>query len=164
VTTPPPIRVNPAPVLTLWAAVVAERLGYEPEAALSLASAVAGTAAQARAVRPGGTGLRTVMLLGHEVPVRNTPDGALRACDAEGRPAEPEPVRRYLERAFGTRLAEARSSMEALAAQVAPPELNRMGHRLFDAFRPEMPESASGFAVKGRLRLERIGEAASAGS
>ena len=26
--TPPPIRVNRAPVLTLWATVVAERLGY----------------------------------------------------------------------------------------------------------------------------------------
>jgi len=30
----PPIRVNRAPVLTLWATVVAERLGYPPETAL----------------------------------------------------------------------------------------------------------------------------------
>jgi len=30
-TTPHPIRVNRAPVLTLWATVVAERLGYPPE-------------------------------------------------------------------------------------------------------------------------------------
>jgi hypothetical protein len=28
-----PIRVNRAPVLTLWAAVVAERLGHPPETA-----------------------------------------------------------------------------------------------------------------------------------
>jgi hypothetical protein len=36
-------RVNRAPVLTLWAAVVAERLGHPVETALSLASHVAGT-------------------------------------------------------------------------------------------------------------------------
>jgi hypothetical protein len=47
------IRVNRAPVLTLWAAVVAERLGHPPETALSLASAVAGTAARAKARRLG---------------------------------------------------------------------------------------------------------------
>jgi hypothetical protein len=47
------IKVNRAPVLTLWAAVVAERLGHPPDTALSLASAVAGTAARAKARRLG---------------------------------------------------------------------------------------------------------------
>jgi hypothetical protein len=32
-----PIQVNRAPVLTLWATVVAERLGHSPETALTLA-------------------------------------------------------------------------------------------------------------------------------
>src|SRR5687768_12625118 len=40
------IRVNRAPVLTLWAAVVAERLSFDREAALTLGRAVAGTSAQ----------------------------------------------------------------------------------------------------------------------
>ena len=35
VTVATPIRINRAPVLTLWAAVVAERLGYPEETALS---------------------------------------------------------------------------------------------------------------------------------
>jgi hypothetical protein len=48
-----PIRVNRAPVLTLWAAVVAERMGHPPDTALSLASTVAGTAARAKARRLG---------------------------------------------------------------------------------------------------------------
>jgi glutathione S-transferase len=48
-----PIRVNRAPVLPLWAAVVAERLGHLPDTALSLASTVAGTAARAKARRLG---------------------------------------------------------------------------------------------------------------
>lgn len=38
---------------TLWAAVVAERLGHPADTALSLASAVAGTAARAKARRLG---------------------------------------------------------------------------------------------------------------
>src|SRR5918997_714953 len=40
------IRVNRAPVLTLWAAVVAERLGFDQDAALTLGRAVAGSSAQ----------------------------------------------------------------------------------------------------------------------
>ena len=35
-TDPPPLRVNRAPVLTLWAAVVAERLGYKSRPAASM--------------------------------------------------------------------------------------------------------------------------------
>src|SRR3712207_5322637 len=45
----PALRVNRAPVLTLWAAVVAERLGYPEETALTLGRAVAGASAQAKA-------------------------------------------------------------------------------------------------------------------
>src|SRR4051794_41193566 len=87
-----PVRVNRAPVLTLWAAVVAERLGYPPETALSLASAIAGTAARAKARRLGlaeeradgatrhpAAPHRTVRLLGREIPVTETEQGPLAA-------------------------------------------------------------------------------------
>src|SRR3954466_16010923 len=40
------IRVNRAPVLTLWATVMAERLGFDHDEALTLGRAVAGTSAQ----------------------------------------------------------------------------------------------------------------------
>ena len=49
----PPIRVNRAPVLTLWDAVVAERLGHPPETALTLGRFVAGSSARAKARRFG---------------------------------------------------------------------------------------------------------------
>src|SRR4051812_2107941 len=39
------IRVSRAPVLTLWAAVVAERLGFDRDEALTLGRAVAGSSA-----------------------------------------------------------------------------------------------------------------------
>ena len=47
------IEVNRAPVLTLWAAVVAERLGFEPEEALTLGKSVAGLTAQSKGQRLG---------------------------------------------------------------------------------------------------------------
>ena len=42
------IKINRAPVLTLWAAVVAERLGYNKNEALMLGEAVAGLNAQSK--------------------------------------------------------------------------------------------------------------------
>lgn len=47
------VPVNRAPVLTLWAAVVAERLGFSREAALTLGRAVAGLNAQSKGLRLG---------------------------------------------------------------------------------------------------------------
>ena len=43
------ITINRAPVLTLWAAVVAERLGHPADTALTLGRAVAGSAARVKA-------------------------------------------------------------------------------------------------------------------
>jgi hypothetical protein len=51
--TPPSIRVNRAQVLTLWATVVAERLGHPPETALTLGRFVAGSSARSKARRLG---------------------------------------------------------------------------------------------------------------
>jgi hypothetical protein len=45
------IKINRAPVLTLWAAVVAERMGYNKGEALTLAKAVAGLNAQSKGRR-----------------------------------------------------------------------------------------------------------------
>jgi hypothetical protein len=47
------IKINRAPVLTLWAAVVAERLGYDEQTALTLGKAVAGLNAQSKGKKLG---------------------------------------------------------------------------------------------------------------
>ncbi|MDO9712419.1 hypothetical protein [Paracraurococcus lichenis] len=168
-----PIRVNRAPVLTLWAAVVAERLGHAPDTALSLASAVAGTAARAKARRLGlaeeheaaapkegrPAPRRTVRLLGREIPLAEGPEGPL-AAEPDGRPAKPGAVRAYVARAFGERLPEVRAAMEDLAARFEPEELNRIGFRLYEAFRPEVPPDVSGWGARAALHLERIRAAA----
>jgi len=47
------ILINRAPVLTLWAAVVAERLGFNHDEALSLGKALAGLNTQSKGQRLG---------------------------------------------------------------------------------------------------------------
>lgn len=49
------LRINRAPVLTLWAAVVAERLGMSRETALTIGQTLAGITAHAKGVRLGST-------------------------------------------------------------------------------------------------------------
>ncbi|MBP0444098.1 hypothetical protein J8J14_04840 [Roseomonas sp. SSH11] len=163
------IRINRAPVLTLWAAIVAERLGHPPDTALSLGSHVAGTAARAKARRLGldevsareepraaSVAEERQRLLGREIAVTRDDGGMLMADAGDGRPVPAEPARAYLARAFGPRLAEARGAMEALAAGFSPEELNRIGFRLYEAFRPEVPPDIKGWGAKGSLDLQKI--------
>ncbi|MBB5694107.1 hypothetical protein [Muricoccus pecuniae] len=169
-----PVRVNRAPVLTLWAAVVAERLGHPPDTALSLASIVAGTAARAKARRlgiaeeehdhgkaPPPAKRETVRFLGRDIPITHDEDGVVLADAGDGRPAPAAPPRAYVAKAFGTRLEEVRAAMRDLALSLEPDELNRVGFHLYERFRPEVPADASGWGAKGLLDLERIRSAAS---
>lgn len=168
-----PIRVNRAPVLTLWAAIVAERLGHSPDTALTLGRYVAGSSARAKARRLGIVEERleteertrraeelkprreTIRLLGRDIPVLPTDDGTPRADD-DGKPASAKSVQSYVARAFGDRLPDVRAAMETLAASLPPDELNRVGFRLYERFRPEVPEGVPGWGAKAELRLERI--------
>jgi hypothetical protein len=166
-----PIKINRAPVLTLWAAVVAERLGHPPETALSLASAVAGTAARAKARRLGVAeesdqakeraeaaprpAEGSARLLGKTIRLTHDEDGVVLA-DGGGKPAPAAPVRAYVAKAFGDHLAEARKAPEDLAARYEPEELNRVGFRLYGRFRPEVPPDVRGWGAKGVLDLEKV--------
>jgi hypothetical protein len=127
------ILVNRAPVLILWAAVVAVRLGHQPDTALTLGRAVAGSAARVKA-RNIGREERTAdrdaetprlaeihvtaptFLLGKTIRLLPDENGELRAPDGD-RPADPAAVERYLIKAFGARLAEVRTAMAMLAAR-----------------------------------------------
>ncbi|MDN3565593.1 hypothetical protein QWZ14_14590 [Paeniroseomonas aquatica] len=170
--TPSPIRVNRAPVLTLWAAVVARRLGHPAATAWSLAGVVAGTAARAKARRLGLAGEAeggrdrpaaaagdTLRLLGRRIVLTRDADGVVLA-ESDGRPAPAAPVAAYVARAFGPRLAEVRAAMEALAGGMAPAELERVGFRLYEHFRPEVPADVRGWGAKGVLDPARIAAAA----
>lgn len=172
-TTAGPMRVNRAALLTLWATIVAERLGYPSDTALTLGRFVAGSSARAKARSlritdepQDATDRReraaavipqrqVVHLLGRDVPVVPADDGTMRAND-KGQPASARGVRSCIMRAFGDRLGEVREAMEALAASLPPEELNSVGFRPYERFRPDAPAGAEGWGAKGQLRLERI--------
>ena len=166
------IRVNRAPVLTLWAAVVAERLGFERDEALTLGRALAGLTAHSKGVRLGlfepsapeevrerrgrlAEGERLeVHLMGRTIPVVRTPEG-LRAL-AKDQPAKPESVERYLAGKFGEALADVRAAMERLAGSLPPAELARRAFRLYGQFRPAVPSGEASWGKAGVLDLDKI--------
>lgn len=87
-------------------------------------------------------------------------DGVVLAATGDGKPTPAAPVAAYISKAFGKRLDEVRAAMEALASGIEPQELNRMGFRLYEHFRPEVPKDVKGWGAKGDLDLARIKGAA----
>jgi hypothetical protein len=169
---PETVEINRAPVLTLWAAVVAERLGFDRDEALTFGRAVTGLNAYAKGARLGlfapsapkavkehrtkivhGEKLH-VDLLGRAVPATATPDG-LRAL-AKDKPVSPESVARYLESKFGAALPDARAAMERLARSLPPERLAAEAFHLYEQFRPDVPRGRGGWGAKGNLDLGRI--------
>ena len=165
------IRVNRAPVLTLWAAVVAERFGFDWGEALTLGRAVAGLNAYSTGVRLGlftpapkdmkekkrklkqGETLR-IDLIGRAVPAVHTPAG-LRAVSKD-RPIAPESVARYLDSKFGEALPAVRQAMKTLARSMPPERLAAKAFKLYEQFRPEVPAGVRGWGAEGRLDTRRI--------
>jgi len=176
------IKINRAPVLTLWAAVVAERLGYDKETALTLGKAVAGLNAQSKGRKLGiyeekkeeekekekgkhalseaeGKKEETVKpefieILGRGVPAVKTPNG-LRAA-IKGEPIHAGSVESYLQKKFGDDLGEARTAMEKLARAYTPKQLESKAYDLYEKFRPKIPEGTKGWGAKGDLDLDYI--------
>lgn len=172
---PTTISINRAPVLTLWAAVVAEQLGFERNEALTLGRAVAGLNAYSKGVRLGlfeptpeaererrkaaqHDETLHVDLLHRAVPAMQTPDG-LRALSKD-KPIDPASVDRYLRSKFKEQLDAARAAMEDLASSLPPVELARLAYHLYEQFRPKIPSGVEGWGAAGVLDLDAIEEMA----
>lgn len=172
------VQINRAPVLTLWAAVVAERLGFERDEALTLGKAVAGLTAQSKGQRLGiftpspaevrrkraekarAAGVFPVSLLGRAVPVLHTDEG-LRAVGKDQKPVAPESVEKYLASKFGEALPQARAAMVKLAKSRSAEALADEAFALYEAFRPAVPAGERGWGAKGALsfgKIERLAE------
>ena len=98
---------------------------------------------------------KPVMLLGREIRLLPNEGGELRAADGD-QPADPAGVQRYIAKAFGDHLADVRKAMEELAGRYDPAELNRIGFRLYEKFRPDVPPGAEGWAKKAVLDTDKI--------
>ena len=75
------------------------------------------------------------------------------------KPAKPESVERYLEKAFGDRLPDVRVAMAELAKSLPEEDLVARAFKLYEGFRPEVPPGERGWGAKGVLDLKRIGVA-----
>ena len=155
------IMVNRSPVLTLWAAVVAERaLQLSWPEGLSLGRAVASLCAQRKGEALGLMDQRdetptedSVGLLGFQVAVveeseiRGLVDGSVK-----------EPDEGALERKFGDAYNDVRAALRDLAMSYSPAELNdgRRAYDLYTAFRPVIPSGRAGWGVNGPLDLSVI--------
>lgn len=166
------LKINRAPVLTLWATVVAERLGYDKETALTLGKAVAGLNAQSKGRRLGIYEEKTeeekekeakkkkpvktefIEILGRGVPAVKTPKG-LRAA-IQGEAIHAGSVETYLKQKFKDDLDEVRAAMEKLAKAYTPKQLEKEAYGLYEKFRPEIPEGTKGWGAKGELDLDYI--------
>lgn len=173
------VAVNRAPVLTLWAAVVAQRLGFDREEALTLGQSVAGLTAQSKGQRLGifapspetvrrhraekarAAGVFHVALLGRAVPVLHTDEG-LRATGKDQKPVSPDSVEKYLASKFGQALPMVRLAMQKLAKSREPEVLAEEGFRLYEEFRPSVPAGESGWGAKGTLSVRKIEQLARA--
>ena len=168
------IRINHAPVLALWGCVVAERLGWPHDTALTLGRVVAGMTAHAKGVRlglyaqpedrphqpppavpAGATGvIHEVSLLGRIVRVAESAEGP-RAI-SKNVLVRPEAVERYLRSKFADQLCAALTAMERLAEGRPKDTLNDEAFHLYEQFRPIVPSDERGWAAKGVLDLDRI--------
>jgi hypothetical protein len=170
------ISINRAPVLTLWASVVAERLGYSEDEALSLGKALTGLTAQAKGRRLGIIHAREdkagkskpkakkpiqeirVEILGRTLPATRTDDGIRAVKDATI--ISPESARRYLESKFGDDLAAAKAAMQSLAKAYSTKELATKAFKLYEEFRPGVPEGKAGWGAQGVFDLDLVRELA----
>ncbi len=165
------ITINRAPVLTLWAAVVAEQFGYDRDAALSFGKCLAGLNAQSKGRRLGiygpGKGVEGgppkkvglgeefwVEICGRPVPAKNTAKG-VRAV-VKDKPIDPAGVLEYLESKFGDALPLARRAMAELAGSFTPERLRETAFGLYEQFRPKIPPGKRGWGAKGALDLSFI--------
>jgi hypothetical protein len=165
------VSINRAPVLTLWAAVVAQSLGFDEDESLTLGKALAGLNAQTKGRSLGifkpheekpkkarekeQDKTFRIELCGRPVPAKNTDDGIRGVKGTQV--IEPESVRRYLDDKFGDELKAVQTSMQKLAKSYKPSELAHDAYALYERLRPAIPAGKKGWGAKGDLDLGLIG-------
>jgi len=159
------IFVNRAPVLTLWAAIVAERLGYPWDECLSLGKAVAALTAQnkgehsgdyEKAAEEGKPAKKQRMgahqfieLCGRNVPISSTPE-KMRALSG-GKEVKSEEVEEYIKVSFGEDLPAVLAVMRKLAKAYSRDELQQKAVGLYLGFMPN--------SNRGNLDISKIEKA-----
>ena len=166
------IRINRAPFLTLWASVVARRLGFDEDEALTLGRAVAGLTAQAKGRRLGiyearpeterekvrekreAIGAEAVEMMDRVIPCVRTTEG-LRAL-SKASPMDPGSVRKYLTGRFKEHLPVIVERLTSLAASFDPKPLDGAAMDVYMRLRPNVPKGREGWGKVGLLDTDKI--------
>ncbi|KAI9001044.1 hypothetical protein BD414DRAFT_20872 [Trametes punicea] len=157
--------VNRAPIMMAWAFVVAERLGFRREEALSIASVYTEMNAVTKGValgiyrdgeQRGREASRTgsqpyVELMGRRIPLYQTVSSQWRAL-SNGAPVAPTAAFSYITRALRQTAPHIMGALRLLAASYSPAELNEKGFSLYAEFRPP----SEGWGQKGEVRCSTI--------
>ncbi|KAG2077339.1 hypothetical protein BDR04DRAFT_1065949 [Suillus decipiens] len=156
--------VNRAPLMTAWATIVAERLGFEREEALSIASVYTEMNAISKGVSLGlfdrsrkkeiesikDSTQPYVDLMGRR-PLYQTQNETWRALD-DTSPVLPSTAFSYISRAFRQTTPYVIGALRLLAESFPPPELNNKGFGLYAEFRPDV----DGWGKRGEVRCDQI--------
>ncbi|MGC9529448.1 MAG: hypothetical protein ACP5G2_02350 [Candidatus Bipolaricaulaceae bacterium] len=166
------IKVNRAPFLALWAKVVARRLGFTEQEALTLGKAISGLTAQAKGrklgiyqARPAGERAQTAAkreeqgvdwleFMGRLVPILRDESG-IRAVSGTS-PIDPAGVQRYLQAKFKEHLPLVEEKLTELARAFPPEQLEERAMDLYMELRPPVPAGRAGWGKAGVLDLEKV--------
>ncbi|OCH94137.1 hypothetical protein OBBRIDRAFT_198789 [Obba rivulosa] len=157
--------VNRAPIMTAWAFIVAERLGFQREEALSIASVYTEMNAITKGISLGkyeenrGKGMEAskggsqpyVDLMGRRIPLYQTASSQWRAL-SKGAPVAPSEAFSYITRALRQTAPHILGALRLLAASYPPGELDKAGYSLYADFRP----NAEGWGQRSEVRCATI--------
>ncbi|KAG6873771.1 hypothetical protein C0995_011590 [Termitomyces sp. Mi166 len=152
--------INRAPLMTLWAMTVAERLGFRREEALSIASVYTEMNAMAKGVSLGihqggkeqgmeavkGGSQSYIELMGRR-PLYRTQTQQWRAL-SDGTPVEPSSAFSYISRAFRQTIPHISGALKLLANSFDVEELNSSAWGLYAEFRPTVDRWGARSEVK----------------
>ncbi|KAM6495818.1 hypothetical protein JOM56_008524 [Amanita muscaria] len=158
------VIINRAPVMMAWATVVAERLGFKPEEALSIAGVYTEMNAISKGVSLGiyeqgkEKGLDAekdgsqpfVDLMGRS-PLFKTQASQWRAM-ANGVPAPPSQAYSYITRSFRQTTSHIMGSLKMLSVSFSADELNKKAWNLYVQFRPQ----AEGWGKRAEMKCSTI--------
>ncbi|KAK0468267.1 uncharacterized protein EV420DRAFT_1260153 [Desarmillaria tabescens] len=156
--------INRAPLMTAWAMVVAERLGFRREEALSIASVYTEMNALSKGVSLGiykdgkqkgldaikGGSQPYVELMGRS-PLYQSQSNQWRAL-LNSKPAQPSSPFSYISRSFRQTTPHIIGALRLLAESFPPKELNNKGWALYAEFRP----SVNGWGERSEVKCETI--------
>ncbi|KAF5390683.1 hypothetical protein D9757_002723 [Collybiopsis confluens] len=160
--------INRAPLMAAWATVVAERMGFQREEALSIASSYTEMNAISKGVSLGiykngeeeeleatkGGSQPYVELMGRR-PLYKVQNNRWRALH-KGKPAEPNEAFSYIARSFRQTMPSVVGALRLLADSFTPQEINSKAWKLYLQFRPQVRPSAEGWGERSEVRCASI--------